>query len=120
MALNSIPLSVLQSKNALATTDRFVWLYEVEVPSDPPTIYRLTPNPQAVVFGETQDGADLTYSPFPVKHDVIDLDSSGDLPKTTLTASNVSRELIATLETYGGLLNQRVRIILAHSLSMGS
>lgn len=120
MPLHSIPINVLQSKNSLATTERFVWLYEITVPSDPPTIYRITSNPGAVTFGQTEDGDALTYSPFPVTHGTIDLDSSGDLPQTTITASNVSRELIATLENYNGLLGQPVRIILAHSLSLGT
>lgn len=119
MPINGIPLSVLQSKNALATTERFIWLYEVEVPSDPPTIYRLTASPQSVVFGETQQAEAIVYSPFPITHGEIDLDSSGNLPSTSLTISNVSREVIATLENYGGLLGQKVRIILAHSLAIG-
>ena len=39
---------------------------------------------------------------------------AGNLPSITLTVSNVSREIIATLESYNGLIGQPVRIILTN------
>ncbi len=113
MPLTGIPLAILAEKNQLATLERFIWLYEIEVPTDPPTMYRLVRAPESVVY------KGRTYSPFPISHDVIDRDIQGDLPETTLTVSNISREIISTLETYDGLVGQRVKIILAHSLVMG-
>lgn len=113
MPLLNVPLSVLAEKNQLATLERFVWLYEIDVPTDPLTRYRLTRNTNSVSF----QGFD--YAPFPIVHDVISRDSQGDLPETTLTVSNVSRELVSTLENYDGLVGQRVKVILAHSLAIG-
>jgi lambda family phage minor tail protein L len=111
--LLSVPLSILQEKNQLATLEPFIWLYEITVPTDPVTKYRLTRGPEAVSYQGS------TYSPFPISHDVIGRDQKGDLPETTLTVSNVSREIIGTLELYDGLLGQPVKIILAHSLLTG-
>lgn len=113
MPLLNVPLSVLAEKNQLATLERFVWLYEIDVPTDPLTRYRLVKNTNGVSF------RGFTYSPFPITHDVISRDSQGDLPETTLTVSNVTREVISTLENYDGLIGQKVKIILAHSLALG-
>lgn len=113
MAITGLPLEILAEKNQLATLERFIWLYEINVPTDPPTLYRLVRAPQSV------DYQGRTYSPFPITHDVIRRDSEGDIPETTLTVSNVSREIISTLETYDGLVGQQVKIILAHSLAIG-
>lgn len=111
MPLPNIPISVLQEKNQLATTERFIWLYEIFVPSTPTTTtYRLTKQVESISF----DGQ--IYSPFPISHNTIVRDNTGDLPTTTLTVSNMTREVIATLENYDGLVGQRVRIILTHSL----
>ena len=111
--IRDIPLSILQEKNVLATLDRFIWLYEVTVPTEPQTLYRLTRGPEPVSLrGET-------YSPFPITHDTISRDSDGDLPTTSITVSNVSREIIATLENHTGLIGQPVKIILAHSKTLG-
>ena len=114
MPLANIPIQVLQEKNQLATLERYIWLYEIWVPTDPPTAYRLTRQIAEV----THDG--YTYSPFPISHDTTTRDSSGDLPSTSLTVSNMSREIIATLELYDGLIGQKVRVILTHSLLAGS
>lgn len=110
MPLSDIPLNILQEKNQLATTERFIWLYEIAVPTDPPTMYRLTRQPEAVNHGG------FTYSPFPISHDIVTRDATGDLPTTSVTASNMSREIIGELEAYEGLVGQTVRIILTHSL----
>jgi lambda family phage minor tail protein L len=114
MPLPDIPLTILQEKNQLATSEQFIWLYEIEVPSASPTVYRLTRQPAAVEFEGN------TFSPFPIGHDTIRRDQDGDLPSTSVTASNISREIIATLELYDGLVGQPVRIILTHSLLTGA
>lgn len=113
MPLLTLPLSILQEKNQLATLERFVWLYEIRVPSTPVTVYRLCRGPESVSY------QGYTYSPFPISHDAITRDQKGDMPEATLTVSNVSREIIGTLEAYDGLIGQTVKIILAHTLTEG-
>tara|TARA_R110002110_G_scaffold171854_3_gene374495 strand:- start:628 stop:1302 length:675 start_codon:yes stop_codon:yes gene_type:complete len=93
-------------KNALATGSRFVWLYEIEVPTSTPTRYRLCAQTEEVTF----DGN--IYSPFPITHGTMQEGADGDLPTLNLTVSNISREIAGTLETYNGLIRQPVKIML--------
>ena len=93
-------------KNALATGSRFVWLYEIEVPTSTPTRYRLCAQTEEVTF------RDNVYSPFPITHGSMQEGADGDLPTMSLTVSNISREIAGTLETYNGLIRQPVKIML--------
>ena len=93
-------------KNALATGARFVWLYEIEVPTTTPTRYRFCAQTEPVTF----DGNE--YSPFPITHTNMQQGADGDLPTLTLAVSNISREIAGTLETYNGLIRQPVKIML--------
>lgn len=111
---SGIDAFLMVEKNLLATGNEWVWLYEIEVPTDPPTRYRFVGTPQQVNFRGN------TYYPFPITHTVMKSTDSGSLPSITLTASNVSREIIATLESYQGLIGQPARIILANMGSLSS
>ena len=71
---------LMAEKNLLATGDAWVWLYEIEVPTDPPTRYRLASVPEQVTF------RDNVYYPFPITHTVMRETESGDLPSVTMTA----------------------------------
>ena len=93
-------------KNALATGARFVWLYEIEVPTSTPTRYRFCAQTEEVTF------RDNVYSPFPITHGAMQEGANGDLPTLNLTVSNISREIAGTLETHNGLIRQPVKIML--------
>ena len=93
-------------KNALATGSRFVWLYEIEVPTSPLTRYRFCAQTETVTFRENE------YFPFPITHETMKETADGDLPTLNLTVSNISREIAGTLETYNGLIRQPVKIML--------
>jgi len=99
---------IMVEKNLLATGSQWVWLYEIEVPTDPPTRYRFVQMEQQITFRGN------IYYPFPITHTTMSQSESGNLPSITLTASNVSREIIATLESYKGLIGQPCRIILTN------
>jgi lambda family phage minor tail protein L len=107
MSLNLHPFFMAE-KNALATDGQWLWLYEIEVPTSPPTRYRFAKTNKPVIFRGN------TYSPFPITHTVIKQTESGSLPSVTMTVSNVSREIIGTLESYEGLIGQPVRLILTN------
>ena len=110
-----IPTIAFIEKNLLATKERWVWLYEIEVPTKPlATRYRFVRDPVKVTFRGN------TYYPFPVTHNETKQDDKGDLPRVTLSASNITREIISTLNTYGGLVGQPVRIILTHQLAIAT
>ena len=104
--MSSLNPVFFQEKNALASGVSWLWLYEVEVPTNPATRYRMTTLRRQVQFRGN------TYYPFPVTHTAVRLNEKGDLPRVQLTVSNVSRELMATLNSYQGLVGQPVRIML--------
>ena len=114
MTRSNIPSIAFTEKNLLATGARWVWLYEVEVPTSTPTRYRFVRDPAAVTFRGN------VYSPFPISHNENREDDKGNLPRIGLQVSNVTRELMSNLNTYGGLVGQPVRIILTHELAIPS
>lgn len=99
-----------QHANQLESESPWLWLYEIEVPTDPPTRYRLTNNTRAVQFGTNSLGVPLTYSPFPIFHGGIKEGSNGNLPSIDVSVGNVSREISQALATYNGLIGQPVVI----------
>lgn len=108
----TLPAIFFQEKNLLATGERWIWLYELEVPTDPATRYRFVRDPQQVTFRGN------IYYPFPIAHSTVKEDAEGNLPVMTVTVSSVSREIISTLESYRGLVGQPFRIILTHELAL--
>ena len=100
-----VPPALMAGKNLLASSEEWLWLYEIEVPTSPPTTYRLVRSTALVVFRGHR------YYPFPIGHGVSQEGSSGNLPSTSLTVSNVTREVMGVLETHGGLVGQTARII---------
>lgn len=107
--------NVLKFMHALESGEPWKLLYEVEVPTDPPTRLRFVKgSPQATT--ETFRGN--AYYPFPVTHASERVDTEGNLQETTLTVANVSREIVTLLEEHGGLVGQPVRIILIHNTEL--
>ena len=76
------------------------------MPTSTPTRYRFCAQTETVTFRDNE------YSPFPITHDTMKEGADGDLPSLSLTVSNVSREIIGTLESYNGLIGQSVKIML--------
>lgn len=52
----------------------------------------------------------ITYTRFPVKFSGAELNSDGSISKASITAANVSREIMYYVEQYNGLRNCRVYI----------
>ena len=98
--------------------EAWIWLYELEVPSDPPTRYRLTNYKTAVLFGTNSSGTPLEYSRFPVRCGPIEQSGRGDLPGIRVTVGNVQREVGAMVELYDGLTDQPVVVRLVHKLAL--
>lgn len=93
--------------------DPLVFLYAIDLPTDPPTKLRVTPYPETLYLGRDNTGAAVPYYPFAIGHDESTGDVEGSLPTITLKAQNLTREMVALLEAYGGLAGQKVRIVLA-------
>jgi phage-related protein len=94
----------------LIQNDPYIWLYEIDLPTDPPTKLRAAAYPETVYFGVDSLGATIPYVPFSIAHGETTLDVEGGSPTVTLTAQNLTREMAALLETYGFLIGQTVRI----------
>lgn len=102
----------IAAKEKLAGEYPWIWLYEIEIPTDPPTRVRLARNTCDVEFGTNSDGVALTYTRFPVGHQRVKRDAQGGQTTTSLTVANVTREIQALLEAHDGLIGQPVRIML--------
>jgi len=97
---------------ALIQPDPYVWLYAIDVPSDPLSKYRLSAYPQPIYFERDSLGAGIEYAPGSIGHEDVQLDTDGGIPKVRLTLQNLTREAVAILENYDGLIGQKVRIAL--------
>jgi len=97
----------------------WIWLYEVEVPTDPPTRYRLTNHNTAVEFGADSDGDPFTYQATPIVQGDITESGEGDLPKLQVQVANEGQFLRRVFEDYDGLVGQRVVLRLVHILELG-
>ena len=106
--------------NANSLNFPFVWLFEVEVPTVPPSRARLCRYSEAIEYGVNSAGAPINYEPFPFSVEKIDEDSEATLPSIAISVSNVTREIQALLEAYGGLIGQATRLQLVNTTALGS
>lgn len=90
--------------------DPLVWLFAIDVPSTPASKYRLAAHPKQITFERDSTGAAIVYSPGSIMHREVQADTEGSIPSVSLTLQNVTREAIAVLESYDGLVGQKVRI----------
>lgn len=105
MTVPQTPLTTLmqEHRNQLRQEWPWVWLYELEVPTDPVTRVRLTNMPQPVTFGVDSAGAPITYAPFPIVHGGIKKTASGDIPTMGVSIANVTREIGLLFDRHDGL-----------------
>ena len=100
----------------------WVWLYEIEAPTDPLTRFRLTNYTEPIQFGTNTAGDPLVYSPLPIVHTEIDQTAEGDLPQFQIQVGHGSLELALLLEQTIGLSGQPVvvRVVNLQDLSSGT
>ncbi len=98
----------------LENPDPWIWLFEVQVPTDPVTMYRMTSHDEPVPFGEDPDGDALTYLPAPIAHQGVPESADGSLPKMSITLQDVLGIASATVDEYEGLAGQTVRVHVIH------
>lgn len=101
------PLSnyVASQKNALRSSDVEVMLYEIEVPTSPPTRARFAVHDDEVIYQGN------TYYRAPISETETTEDAEGNLPSIELVVPNAGYELAAVLNAYEGLIGQPVRIV---------
>lgn len=96
----------------LIQPDPYAWLYAIDVPSTPRTKLRLTAYPEKILFERDLIGAAIEYLPSSVSHEDVKTDTEGTIPQIQLSFQNVTRESVALLETHGGLIGEKVRVVL--------
>jgi lambda family phage minor tail protein L len=102
------------AKAQLEASQPLIWLVSVEVPTSPPTRYRLTSYPEAVARGQSSTGAPLTYAPFPLAFGDFRQSSKGDLSPLTINVANVTAEMMVVLNEHAGLVGQEAVIRMVH------
>lgn len=122
--MTGLPVGAQAHRDVLASDKPWYWLYEIEVPTEPPTRYRLvsaidgTPD-EPIQFGFSGAGLPLTYYPFPVSHGPIRSDTDASLSDANLTIANISREIQGTIDAYD-MVGQEVVIRLVHKADLAS
>lgn len=110
-----ITQTVFEALHRFDVESPFVWLYEVEVPTDPATRIRIAARHPVAVFFRGN-----TFYPFPATHSAVTETTEGDLSTTALTISNISREIVTLLEEHNGLVGQPVKVFLVSKLDLSS
>lgn len=120
--MRTLPIGLVAHTQRLRDPDPNVWLVEVEVPTDPPTRFRLARNPEPVTFGVDSTGAGLVYSPYPIRIGEFQETVEGDIPTLSLEIGNPTRELSAAVDLYDGLVGAPVviRLVNLGDLSAGA
>ena len=95
----------------LIQPDPLVWLYAIDLPSSPRSKFRLAANPEPVFFERDSTGSAIEYAPSSVFHEDVRQDVEGAINKVKLTAQNITRESVALLKAYNGLIGEKVRIV---------
>jgi len=115
------PLTDLTLARSRQLSDEYpwVWLYDIEVPTTPPTRYRLTNYDRNFSFDATSSGVPLVYEPFPIVQGPVTQASDGDLPQIQLQVANESQIMRTILEDHDGLVGQPIVIRLVHILQQG-
>lgn len=116
------PLQPEMARRASLLRDEsaWLWLFEIEIPTDPATRYRLAANTSTVYFGADSEGEPIPYYPFPIAHAGIIATSAGDLPVIEVTAANPDRILSNAIDTYDGLIGQRAKVLLVNSTDLSN
>jgi lambda family phage minor tail protein L len=96
----------------LIQPDPPIWLYSIDLPTDPPTKLRVASYTEDVYFESTSLGALIRYYAMSITHGEVRVDTEGSNPTTRLVAQNLTREMVALVESYGGLVGQIVRAVL--------
>ena len=99
----TFPTSLQPHINTLENSSPFVWLFEVEVPTDPPTRFRFCNQTEKIAFGVNSDGDPIQYDPLHIEIGEWSQAKSGDLPELSVVVSNIRRDVGTVLEAYSGL-----------------
>lgn len=97
---------------AFASEAPFVWLFEIQAPTDPPTRYRVARFDKVVQYREDDEGERLSYSPLPISLEAVEQDGEGSLPTIDIVVENTGALMSSAVALAGGFVGQPFKIIL--------
>lgn len=117
-----ISFQQLAESNKLAQISPWIWLLDIQIPSDPIQRFRLTSHDEPVEYGEAPNGDPLVYSPAPVAFDGLPESADGSLPSVTVTLQDVLGIAATVVDDYDGLVDQPVviQVISKAHLALGA
>lgn len=115
----NINFQQISESRKLAQADPWIWLVDIQVPSDPIQRFRLTSHDEPVEFGESPDGDTLVYSPAPIAFDGIPESADGSLPSLSITLQDVLGIAATVVDQHDGLVGQPVVIQVISSAHIG-
>jgi hypothetical protein len=93
----------------------FVWLVEIPIPDTvSPQVARITSHSEAVDYSNSSSGAALSYTPRNLEIDAIREDTKATQQGLRLTISNANRELLGLVDSYDGLEDVEVTLMLVN------
>lgn len=90
-------------------------LLELTLPTPTPSMLRVANYDRDVQHGNDSSGTALTWKRFPFSMGELRENRQGDLPTLALNLTNVTRELMAWIDGYKGLVGQEVTLMRVHS-----
>lgn len=88
----------------------FVWLFEFQIPTDPPQRFRVTSHDEPVEYGQDPDGDPLVYNPAPIAHQGIPDAADGSLPSITITLQDVLGIAGTLVDDHDGLIGMPIAV----------
>lgn len=115
-----LPASFQTQRNELRSVDPWVWLFEIAVPTVPPSRLRLAANSEPIQFGADSNGDALTWSPFPIRIMTMRNTTAGDIPSFDVQVGNPDGVLSSYVEEFGGMVGQTVKVILVNTTDLAN
>lgn len=110
-----IPQEFRFAKDERFQSAPWIWLLEVDVPSEPIQTVRICNTNRAVLFDVDNTGTPREFLPFPFSFGDVKASTDSALPTLPIAISNVSRELLGTLINYRFLVKQKARLVLVNA-----
>lgn len=92
-----------------------VRLLSLTLPTTPASMLRLANHDRDIQHGNDSAGVPLTWSRFPFSMGELRENRKGDLGTLAVNVCNVTRELMAWIDDYNGLVGQQVTIRTVHT-----
>lgn len=104
-------LALETAHKQMQVSEPLVRLLELTLPTPTPSVLRLANYDRSIEYGTTSAGLPLTWDRFPFSMGELRDNRQGDLTNLAVNVCNVTRELMAWIDGYDGLVGQSVTIL---------